>query len=117
MKTYGEQRAINEISSLLAGQWSNGMIPQIKFTPGQTGYHPDVNEWGVLREVSGNPNYDTSGITQPPNPALALWRIYEHSEHKDSLIEDLDIMYEGIKIQLIFIFINFMAFLNMSSID
>jgi len=31
--TYGEKGAMNEIASVLESQWSNGMLPQIRFVP------------------------------------------------------------------------------------
>jgi hypothetical protein len=40
---------------------------------------------------------DTSGITQPPNPALALWRLYSGSSNKRDLMPFLEKAYDGLK--------------------
>ena len=63
---YGAKRAINELLSIFACQWSNGMLPQIRFVPGQAGYRPGPDDWGVTTEISGPTQLRTSGITQPP---------------------------------------------------
>jgi len=94
---YGEQRAINEIKHILKSQWKNGMLPQIRFTEGQEGYSPDSKEWGVTREISGNPEVDTSGITQPPNVAIAAWMVYEDSESRTESIQFLEGIYPSLK--------------------
>lgn len=64
--SYGERRATSELTSIFASQWSNGMLPQIRFQPGQHGYRPDADDWGVTPAVSGPTRQRTSGITQPP---------------------------------------------------
>jgi hypothetical protein len=94
--TYGEQRAVNELSSILSSQWKNGMLPSIRFIPGEVGYSPDAQEWGVTREISGA-SLDTSGITQPPNPALVLWQLYNGSDNKRELVPFLEEAYESLK--------------------
>jgi hypothetical protein len=66
------------------------MLPHIRFTPGQTGYGPDAEEWGVTRQVSGNPDVDTSGITQPPIVAAGIWEVYQNAEHKDAMLEKIE---------------------------
>jgi len=91
--TYGEKRAMNEIASVLESQWSNGMLPQIRFVSGQTGYSPDEEEWGVTVKISGNKNVKTSGITQPPNIAFALWKVFNNSQNKKELLPFLKNFY------------------------
>jgi neutral trehalase len=65
-----------EILSLLRGQWSNGMIPHIIFTPGhrQSMHHGVWNSW--VSPFSPD-DISTSGITQPPMLAEAVVRIGE----------------------------------------
>ena len=46
--SYGTRRAINELLAIFSCQWANGMLPQIRFMPGQHGYRPDADDWGVL---------------------------------------------------------------------
>ena len=95
MVSYGVRRAINEIRHILESQWKNGMLPQIRFLDGQEGYSPDSQEWGVTREISGA-DMDTSGITQPPNVGISLWKVYEKS-HEPEVIEFLKEAYPKIK--------------------
>ncbi|MDP7080259.1 MAG: trehalase family glycosidase [Candidatus Undinarchaeales archaeon] len=87
---YGERRAVNEMESILRSQWANGMLPHIRFTPGETGYGPDAEEWGVTRQISGNPDVDTSGITQPPIVAAGIWEVYQNAEHKDAILDKIE---------------------------
>jgi len=94
--TYGEHRAVNGLQSIFNSQWKNGMLPQIRFVSGQKGYSPDAGEWGITREISGAA-MDTSGITQPPNPGFALWRIYENSKNKKELVPFLMKFYSHLK--------------------
>jgi len=94
---YGEKRAMNEIASVLSSQWSNGMLPQIRFVPGQTGYSPDEEEWGVTAKISGNKKVRTSGITQPPNIAFALWKVFNSSQNKEELVPALKEFYPKLK--------------------
>jgi|GEM_PF-2942624 len=74
--SYGVHRAINELASIFSCQWSNGMLPQIRFMSGQHGYRPDADDWGVPPEVSGPTRYRTSGITQPPIIGLCAREVF-----------------------------------------
>jgi hypothetical protein len=94
---YGEKRAMNEIASVLESQWANGMLPHIRFVPGQEGYSPDAEEWGVTPEISGNARVATSGITQPPNIAFALWKVFGASQNKPGLVPFLQEFYPKLK--------------------
>src|SRR6187551_2237415 len=74
--SYGTRRAINELRAIFACQWANGMLPQIRFMPGQHGYRPDAADWGVTQEISGPTHLPTSGITQPPIVGLCLNEVF-----------------------------------------
>lgn len=74
---YGVTRAINEMKAIFACQWQNGMLPQIRFMPGQSGYRPDATDWGVTPEISGPTALPTSGITQPPIVGLCLYEVFQ----------------------------------------
>lgn len=63
---YGTTRAVNELLAIFRCQWSNGLLPQIRFMQGQTGYRPDAEDWGVAPDISGPTHLRTSGISQPP---------------------------------------------------
>lgn len=70
-------RGINELWSLLRGQWSTGMVPQIVFDLNvpRGAYEPGPNSWETaLHAPAGTA---TSGICQPPVHAIALARIRE----------------------------------------
>ena len=69
-------RALTELRSLLAAQWSTGMIPHIVFSPGTT-YFPGPDVWGTDRAPAKPAGVQTSGICQPPVHALALARILQ----------------------------------------
>lgn len=73
---YGTRRAINELLAIFSCQWGNGMLPQIRFTPGQQGYRPDANDWGVTEDISGHAALRTSGITQPPIMGLCAYEVF-----------------------------------------
>jgi hypothetical protein len=70
-------RALNELWSLLRGQWSNGMIPQIVFDLNvpRGAYEPGPDAWGT--SLHAPPGAATSGICQPPVHAMALRRVRE----------------------------------------
>lgn len=74
---YDTARAAEELRALLRGQWRNGLVPQIIFKPGETGYFPGPDVWQSSRSRDAPPDAQTSGITQPPMlaiAALAVWR-------------------------------------------
>ncbi len=74
---YDSARAAEELRSLLRGQWRNGLVPQIIFKPGETGYFPGPDVWQSSRSPEAPAHVQTSGITQPPMlavAALAVWR-------------------------------------------
>jgi mannosylglycerate hydrolase len=65
-------RAEREVDSLLAGQWTNGMLPHIHYNPRIGGYFPGPEWWpGTLVRRAGEP---TSGISHPPVlPTAVYW--------------------------------------------
>lgn len=68
------ERAKLEVLSLLRGQWHNGMVPHIIFTPGKKQYmHHGV--WDSWVSPYAPEGISTSGITQPPLLAEAVVRI------------------------------------------
>src|SRR5687768_7188023 len=93
---YGKRRALNEMHSIFVCQWSNGMLPQIRFVPGPSGeegsYRPGPDDWGVTPTISGPTRLRTSGITQPPIMGLCVHDIFlkfteaERSAHIDSFL-------------------------------
>lgn len=67
-------RAIQELSTLVAAQWSSGMIPHIVFS-GEEGYLPGVDRWGTTPYSPRGVR--SSGICQPPVHAIALRHILD----------------------------------------
>lgn len=76
LRHYDINRAIKEIDSLLGGQWSNGMIPNMIFDSAKQ-YRTDRNVWLSKASPYSPDKVSTSGITQPPLLAEATLRIGE----------------------------------------
>lgn len=84
-------RAIKELWSLLRGQWSTGMVPQIVFDPtvAMGAYEPGPIMWGTA--LHSPPGTATSGICQPPIHAIALGRVREVAEERaDGSLAEID---------------------------
>ncbi|HYM92158.1 MAG TPA: trehalase family glycosidase [bacterium] len=64
-------RAVREVDALLAGQWVNGMLPQIRYSPAVTGYFPGPEMWPAPRVRRQGER--TSGISQPPILPTAVY--------------------------------------------
>lgn len=76
IRHYDIDRAQQEVLSLLRGQWSNGMLPNMILTAGRTSKHtPEM--WRSEVSPFAPDNVSTSGITQPPMIAEAVVRIGE----------------------------------------
>jgi glycogen debranching enzyme len=67
-------RAQAELTSLLRGQWSNGMIPNMIFNS-DPHYRRDRAVWRSWISPYSPDDVATSGITQPPMLAEAVWQI------------------------------------------
>jgi len=70
------ERAKIEVLSLLRGQWSNGMLPNMIFSD-KPEYAADRNAWRSWLSPHAPEGVTTSGITQPPMLAEAVVRIGE----------------------------------------
>ncbi len=73
------ERAKLEVLSLLRGQWSNGMVPNMIFTPGPN-YRQRHDIWRSWLSPFAPEGVLTSGITQPPLLAEVIVRIGEKLE-------------------------------------
>jgi glycogen debranching enzyme len=71
-------RALDEIRSLLKGQWKDGMVPHIVYHTGRSDYFPDPDFWQTGGS-SNAPQVATSGITQPPLVASILHTIHQRT--------------------------------------
>jgi len=68
------ERAQLELSSLLRGQWDNGMLPNIIFRD-EHQYRTDRNIWRSWLNPYAPNDVATSGITQPPMLAEAVVQV------------------------------------------
>ncbi len=68
------KRATEEIYSLFRGQWQNGMLPHITFTR-STSYWAGPEFWQSNISPDAPKQLSTSGITQPPMPAIATLKV------------------------------------------
>ena len=93
---YDAQRAMEEIRSLLKGQWRNGLIPQIIFNPEGTGYFPGPDVWQSERSPDAPKGVETSGITQPPVLATAALAVAQNAPDRAQAVEFLEEVYPGI---------------------
>ncbi|MDC3125936.1 trehalase family glycosidase [Candidatus Pelagibacter sp.] len=69
--------ALDEISTLLKGQWKDGMIPHILFHDLNTNYYPNHSVWNCGNKIH------SSGITQPPVLAVILKKILDKNKVTD----------------------------------
>ena len=67
-------RAQLELASLLRGQWSNGMMPNMIFSD-DPHYRRDRGVWRSWVSPYSPDTVATSGITQPPMLAEAVWQV------------------------------------------
>lgn len=74
MSHYDVDRAQTELTSLLRGQWKNGMLPNIIFR-NDARYRADRDVWGSSHSPYAPNDVATTGITQPPMLAEAVVRI------------------------------------------
>ena len=72
--------ALEEIETLLEGQWDDGMVPHILFHDKDTSYFPNHTTWKCGK------NIPSSGITQPPVLAIVLKKIIENNKFNDDQV-------------------------------
>ncbi|UKA64545.1 MGH1-like glycoside hydrolase domain-containing protein [Arthrobacter sp. FW306-04-A] len=70
-------RAITELRTLLAAQWSTGMIPHIVFSEDSAGYFPGFDRWDTASAAARPAGVKSSGICQPPVHAIAVRHIVD----------------------------------------
>jgi glycogen debranching enzyme len=74
--TFNEPRAWEELETLFLGQWADGLVPHIIFHKPADTYFPGPDVWGTSHQPP------TSGITQPPVAAMAVWKMYATAKDK-----------------------------------
>lgn len=68
------ERAVREVASLLRGQWTDGMLPHIRYDRAALGWYapgPELWPGGHARDADEL----TSGISQPPVLPTAVYRV------------------------------------------
>ena len=75
---YDVPKAITELRTLFEGQWSNGFLPHINFHRKVDHYFPNEDFWDSKNVTDKSPrDVGTSGISQPPIVAMAVWHVYK----------------------------------------
>ena len=83
---WNQDRAEQELRSLFAGQWANGLLPHIVFASGNGRYFPGPEFWQSERSSEAPPGLHTSGIVQPPIHATAALRLYRQAENREQAL-------------------------------
>lgn len=78
------KRARKELVSLIRGQWHNGMIPHMIFDE-DANHFTGPHVWQSHLSPAAPPGIETSGITQPPVLAEAVWRVGEQMTKSERL--------------------------------
>lgn len=82
---YDQKRAQSELSTLFEAQWTNGMVPQIVFSPTVLGdYFQEPDFWQSEASAHFRQGVLTSGITMPPVHATAAWRVFRSASDEIS---------------------------------
>jgi len=84
---FDREKAMSELNSLFKGQWKNGMLPHIVFHKPSNDYFPDAKDWKIGLSNDAPGDIQTSGITQPPIHATAVWNIYNNAEDKKDTMQ------------------------------
>jgi hypothetical protein len=77
------RRAKKEIESLFRGQWSNGMMAHMIFAPDSKNHRGGPSLWDSKVSPHSPIKYETSGITQPPILAEAVYRVGQQMKKAD----------------------------------
>jgi Trehalase len=77
-----QARAQNELRWLFAGQWTDGLLPHIRFAD-TARYFPGPEFWQTQRSGAAPKHPQTSGIVQPPVHATAAWHVYRRARDRE----------------------------------
>ncbi len=73
-----QERAQTELRWLFAGQWTNGLLPHIRFAD-DARYFPGPEFWQTDRSPNAPRHPRTSGIVQPPIHATAVRHVFHRA--------------------------------------
>jgi glycogen debranching enzyme len=79
LQQFNEDRAWQEIETLVKHQWPDGMVPHIVFHEKSDAYFPGPEVWSTHRPTP------TSGITQPPVMGLVLEQLWLRGARTEGL--------------------------------
>jgi hypothetical protein len=79
---FDQRRAQTELRWIFAGQWSNGLLPHIRFAD-DARYFPGPEFWQTDRSPSAPQHPQTSGIVQPPIHATAVRHVFHRAQDGD----------------------------------
>ncbi len=98
---YDQARAEQELETLFAAQWANGMLPHIVFNGrvSEAEYFPGPGFWDAGRTGKVPPGISTSGITQPPIHARAALEMHRHAQDADASRAFLARLYPRLRAQ------------------
>ena len=91
-----QARAQTELRWLFAGQWTDGLLPHIRFADNAR-YFPGPEFWQTNRSPSAPEHPQTSGIVQPPVHATAVWHVYRRARDGDQAKEFLRELMPGLQ--------------------
>ena len=83
---FDRPRALDEIQSLLSGQWQDGMLPHVVYHDIKSDYFPDPGFWQISNSLNA-PKCATTGITQPPLLATVINKIHKKFSITDFIKE------------------------------
>jgi hypothetical protein len=89
-------RAMRELESLFAAQWSDGRLPHIVFNPNARDYFPGPEWWASAQTSPLAPRQPaTSGLVQPPPHAMALLHILRlaRERHAERIVARVGAIY------------------------
>jgi hypothetical protein len=87
---YEQERAMEELRTVFAAQWKNGMVPHIVFNSAywnSTYYFPGPDWWQSYKMPNAPINVNTSGLCNPPVHSTAVLRVYQNKGSKMFLQE------------------------------
>jgi Trehalase len=79
---WDQERAQAELRWLFAGQWSDGLLPHIRFAD-DARYFPGPEFWQTHRSPRAPKHPKMSGIVQPPVHATAVWQVYRRDRDRN----------------------------------
>jgi len=75
--TFDADRAWQELETLFQAQWPDGMVPHIVFRVDEPSYFPGPGVWSAHKGP-----LPSSGITQPPVAATAIWALAQQDPER-----------------------------------